>query len=77
MVVLELLNRIVDPREQKKVRHPLPTILFISLCAIFCGAESWEDIKLWGEVHKEWLSKYVDVSKGIPSYSTIRRMFMM
>jgi len=77
MVVLELLNRIADPREEKKVRHPLPTILFISLCAIFCGAESWEDIKLWGEVHKEWLSKYVDVSKGIPSYSTIRRMFMI
>ena len=50
MVVLELLNRIADTREQKKVRHPLPTILFISLCAIFCGAESWEDIKLWGEV---------------------------
>ena len=77
MAVLELLNKIADPREQKKVRHPLPTILFLSICAIFSGAASWEDIKLWGEINHAWLSKYVDVSKGIPSYSTIRRIFMI
>lgn len=75
--VLELLNRFDDPRDSKKVKHPLPTILFISICAIFCGAEGWEDIVMWAQIHKDWLSKYVDVSEDIPSYSTIRRIFMM
>jgi len=75
--VLELLNRFEDTRDAKKVKHPLPTILFISICAIFCGAEGWEDIVMWAQTHKRWLSKYVDVSEDIPSYSTIRRVFMM
>lgn len=75
--VLELLNEFDDPRDPKKVTHPLPTILFISICAIFCGAEGWEDIVLWAQQRKDWLSKYVNVSEGIPSYSTIRRIFMI
>ncbi|PMO98230.1 hypothetical protein BCS89_07115 [Vibrio splendidus] len=32
---------------------------------------------LWAETHTEWLSKYVDIDSGIPSYSTIRRLFTL
>lgn len=76
-IILETLESFADPRDPKKIRHPLSTILFISICAIFCGAEGWEDIVIWGETHNGWLSKYVDVSNGIPSYSTVRRIFMI
>ena len=75
--VIELLKQFNDPRDPKKVSHPLPTILFMSICAIFCGAEGWEDIVLWSETHKDWLEKHVDFSRGIPSYSTIRRIFLI
>lgn len=73
--VIDCLSKVEDPRDPAKVIHPLPTILFISICAIFCGAEGWEDIVSWAESQKKFLSKYVDISKGIPSYSTIRRIF--
>lgn len=76
-VVLKLLNQFIDPRDPKKVSHPLSTALFIAICAVFCGAEGWEDIVLWGKIHTGWLSKYVDMSNGVPSYSTIRRIFMI
>jgi len=75
--VIELLNQFNDPRDQKKVTHPLPTILFIAICAVFCGADGWEDIVMWAETHKDWLSKHVDISHGVPSYSTVRRIFMI
>ena len=75
--VIDRLNQFNDPRDSKKVTHPLSTVLFISICAIFCGANGWEEIVLWAEIHEEWLSKYVDMSHGIPSYSTIRRIFMI
>lgn len=32
---------------------------------------------LWAETHQEWLGKYVDIDSGIPSYSTIRRLFTL
>lgn len=76
-VVIHLLNQFEDPRDPKKVRHPLATVLFISICAIFCGAEGWEDIVSWAETHQDWLSEHVDMSEGVPSYSTIRRLFMI
>ena len=75
--VIQLLEKFDDPRDPKKVSHPLPTILFMSICAIFCGAEGWEDIVLWAEAQQDWLEKHIDLSKGIPSYSTIRRTFMI
>ena len=73
--VLGLLSTIEDYRDPKKVTYPLSTILFMSICAIFCGTESWEDIVVFSESRKDWLSKYVDISKGIPCYSTFRRVF--
>ncbi len=75
--VIDKLNQFNDPRDSKKVIHPLATILFIAVCAIFCGAQGWEDIVLWAETHKNWLTKYVDLSHGLPSYSTYRRAFII
>lgn len=75
--VISLLNQFNDPRDIKKVIHPLATILFIAICAIFCGAEGWEDIVLWAESHQDWLKKYVDLSNGLPCYSTYRRAFII
>ena len=75
--IMEKLEEFRDTRDPSKVRHPLSTVLFLSICAVFCGAEGWEDIVLWGEMHQEWLSKYVDLSHGLPSYSTVRRVFMI
>ncbi|WP_299144408.1 ISAs1 family transposase, partial [uncultured Vibrio sp.] len=75
--VINHLNQFHDPRDQNKIKHPLSTILFISICSTFSGAESWEDMVLWAETHTEWLSKYVNIDSGIPSYSTIRRLFTL
>jgi predicted transposase YbfD/YdcC len=75
--VIDLLNQFKDPRDPKKISHPLATLLFIFICAIFSGAEGWEDMVLWGEANIDWLSKYVDMSNGMPSYSTLRRMFQL
>lgn len=73
--VIDLLSTIEDTRVANKIIYPLPTLLFISICAIFCGAESWDDIVVFAESRKDWLSKYVDLSRGIPCYSTFRRLF--
>ena len=75
--VIELLNEFNDPRDPEKIIHPLSTILFISICAIFCGAEGWDDIVLWAELQQDWLKQHVDLSNGLPSYSTVRRTFII
>ena len=40
--VLAFLSTVEDLREQEKIIYPLSSLLFMSICAIFCGAGSWD-----------------------------------
>mgnify|MGYP001576786240 CR=1 FL=1 len=75
--LFEHIRIISDPRAEKNKRHPLETIVFISICAVICGAESWVDLQRYGELKKEWLSKHVDLSQGVPSHDTFGRFFAL
>ena len=41
----------------------------------FCGTESWDEMVVFDASRREWLSKYVDLTKRIPCYSTFHRLF--
>jgi predicted transposase YbfD/YdcC len=77
MKLLELIEEIPDPRMENKVVHKLSTILFVALCGILSGCESWFDICDYCEAKKEWLSRYVDLSGGSPSGWTFRRVLTL
>lgn len=47
----------------------------MSICAIFWGTERWDDMLVFGESRKDWLSKYIDILPGIYCYRTFRRVF--
>ncbi len=60
--LFEHIHIIKDPRAEKNRQHPLEAIIFISVCAVICGAEGWVDIHRYGVLKKEWLSRYVDLT---------------
>lgn len=66
-----------DPRCGGKVEHRLIDILVIAVCAVIAGAESWEDIALYGRSKQEWLGTFLMLPNGIPSHDTFRRVFML
>ena len=74
---IEFLSDVPDFRDEKKIAYPLINIIFITFCAALCRAESWCDVHDFGEAKKEWLSKYIDLSSGIPSEWTFRRVFIL
>ena len=77
MKVLSMIKEISDPRMEGKVCHPLSTIIFVALCGILCGCESWSDIKDYCRVKRDWLKQYVSLKNGIPSSDTFRRVFTL
>ncbi len=77
MNILELIEKIPDPRMEGKVKHKFTTIIFVALCGILSRCESWSEIEDYCEAKRDWLSKYVDLSKGIPSEWTFRRVFTL
>lgn len=77
MKILEIIDEISDPRMEGKVQHKLSSIIFVALCGILCGCESWSDIRDYCRIKKEWLSRYVSLANGIPSSDTFRRIFTL
>lgn len=78
MPIIIVLKEVDDPRKPScNFRHSLVTIIFISLIGVLCGARDWEEIAQCAEGMAEWLGSYVDLSGGIPSARTLKRVFCL
>lgn len=75
--LVERFAAIEDPRLDRKKLYPLHEILFITLCAMICGAESWRDIEDFGEAKCDFFRCYLALENGIPSKSTLARVFSL
>ncbi|MDR3166169.1 MAG: ISAs1 family transposase [Synergistaceae bacterium] len=70
-------GQMVDPRSDFRTHHSLVAILTITLCAMICGAEGFDDIAFFGKSKKEWFSTFLDLPYGVPSHDAINRVFSM
>src|SRR3954452_8369117 len=64
-----------DPRVERCKKHRLSDILVIAVCAVVCGADSFEEIERFGEAKEAWLKGFLDLANGIPSHDTFNRVF--
>ena len=76
-LTFELFQEMTDPREEIKIKHKLTDILSILVCAVISGAETYEDIELYGRSKQDWLRQYLELENGIPSHDTFRRVMML
>lgn len=65
---------LVDPRSERTRCHSLQNILVITLCAVICGADTFEEIERFGESREDWLKTILDLEPGIPSHDTFNRV---
>lgn len=63
-----------DPRIDRTRDHPLINVLFIAICAVISGGEGWTDMETFGESKRAWFAQFLDLSNGIPSDDTFRRV---
>ena len=66
-----------DNRQEGKVQHKLIDIIFIVISAVICGCNDWKEIHMWASAETTivWLKKYIELRNGVPSLSTIGRVF--
>jgi predicted transposase YbfD/YdcC len=65
---------LTDPR-RRKVVYPLISIVAIAICAVIAGADDFVSIAEWGVQKRDWLSKFLDLSNGIPSHDRFNAVF--
>lgn len=74
LAICEALCVIEDPRRAQARRHPLIGILVMSLCAIACGGNGWDEIADIADCHFSWFKSVVPCGKEAPSADTFRRV---
>ncbi len=72
-VFAQFFDNIHDPRQHAKIYYPFYDVLFLTVCAVIGGAEGWEDIEDFGEVHLPWFQSKGLFKNGIPVHDTIAR----
>jgi len=72
---IEYFSEIEDPRVDRTKEHLLEDIIFITIAAVICGAETWNDIENYGNSKKKWLKQFLKLPNGIPSHDTFNRVF--
>lgn len=63
-----------DPRVNRTKKHRLDDILAITLCAVICGADSFEEVERFGDARADWLKRFLALPNGIPSHDTFNRV---
>lgn len=65
-VLLEHLSTINDPRDVRRILHPLAEILFLVVCGTIADCDDYDDIAAWGEAHLEFLRRHLPFTHGVP-----------
>ena len=69
--IIDLCKQIEDPRMNRKKVHKMETIIYISIAAVICGAQSWNEIEEFGN------AKIAFFKSRIPALSTIDSLLLM
>jgi hypothetical protein len=73
--LMEMLRTLVDPRKPQGVRHPLVTVVAISVGAALTGTRSFKAIAEWAkDLTRETLRRLGSQRWRPPSEPTIRRV---
>jgi len=75
MTILDFANSLPDHRLQVKVHHKATDIVFITVSAVICGAQDWEDVAALGECKEDFFRKHLELPNVIPSHDTFNRFF--
>ena len=73
--LISILRELPDPRVARTRLHKFEDLLLIAICALLCGAESFEDMELFGDTKEPWLRTFLELPHGIPSHDTFNRLF--
>jgi len=73
--LIESFSDLTDPRIDRTKRHLLIDVVVMAVCAVICGAETWEDVELIAEEKFDFFKQFLKLPNGIPSHDTFDRIF--
>ena len=72
---VEYFKEFNDFRDDGRTLYPLHEIIFLTVAAVLCGAESWGGIVKFANMKHDWLKRFFPFENGFPSKSTLSRLY--
>lgn len=72
----ECFDEMKDPRKND-VDHKFIDIMIITVLAVLCGANGFNEIELFGKSKEKWLRTFLALTEGIPSHDTFNRVLSL
>lgn len=74
--IIPYFAELEDPRSTINQRHPLVSVVVISVMAVLAGCSGPTGIAEWAELKKDLLLKFLDLPHGVPRKDVFRRVLM-
>src|SRR5512145_606064 len=74
IAIFSLFEEVPDPRVERTRRHSLMDVLVIALLTMICVGEGREYMEEFGLAKESWLKTLLELTNGIPSADTFRRV---
>jgi predicted transposase YbfD/YdcC len=71
----KFFDNVSDPRSTRNQKYKFTTLIGTSLLAMLSGIESFSGMQDFVDSHLDEISKYFDLSNGIPSHDTYQRFW--
>ncbi len=65
-MLLEHFAAIEDPRDVRRITHPLAEVLLLVVCGTMADCDDYDHIAAWGEAHLDFLRRYLPYEHGVP-----------
>src|SRR3954453_12037149 len=65
-VLLEHFATIEDPRDVRRITHPLAEILLLVVCGTIADCDDYDHIAAWGAAHLAFLRRHLPYEDGVP-----------
>ena len=75
--IIDAFSPLKDLRVKGRCSYRLIDVIFIAVCAIFCGAKTWGEMEEFGLQRLEWIQKFLPWLSKIPSEQTFCRIFSL
>jgi predicted transposase YbfD/YdcC len=64
--LLEHFSSIQDPRDVRRILHPLREVLLLVVCGTIADCDDYDAIAEWGEAHVDFLRQHLPYTNGVP-----------
>jgi predicted transposase YbfD/YdcC len=64
--LLEHFAQIQDPRDVRRILHPLREVLLLVVCGTIADCDDYDAIADWGEAHVDFLRQHLPYTNGVP-----------